>query len=104
MTFSEVTIGAMESLLVQSMHGVHHLFDNDNIKKILRTPTEELDFFSFDKIDRIQDLFSTFMEIESFEAKKAYLSKLNEEEYEILVRTYFHIVESSILASTPSRH
>lgn len=94
----------IERLLSQSMNGIHVLFDNTRIAGILRKPTEEMDFFSFDKIDRIQSLFTQFVEKPTLDEKRDFLDSLDRESYEILVRTYFHIVDNSILAANRPRH
>jgi hypothetical protein len=41
---------------------------------------------------------------ESLDEKRAYLESLNEETYELLVRTYFNIVENAVLESTDLKH
>ncbi|MGE0764519.1 MAG: hypothetical protein AB7N80_14685 [Bdellovibrionales bacterium] len=94
----------IERLLTQSMNGLHVLFDNAMVAKILQKPTEELDFFSFDNLDRIQSLFTKFVERPTLNDKKDFIASLDRESYEILVRTYFHIVDNSILAANRPRH
>lgn len=94
----------MERLLNHSLNGIHILFDHDAVKKILKRPTEELDFFSLKNIDRIQTLFTAFAEKKNLREKQAYLQSLDEESYEIIVRTYFHIVDSTLQSSFPVKH
>ena len=48
----EQKLNEIESLLSQSLKGIHYLFDHHKIAQILSQPTEELDFFSFDKMDK----------------------------------------------------
>ena len=45
MQMEEAQLNEIESLLTQSMRGIHLLYDNDTIAKILQKPTEETDFF-----------------------------------------------------------
>lgn len=94
----------IERLLTQSMNGTHVLFDNATVASILQKPTEELDFFNFSKLDRIQSLFTKFVERPTLQDKRLFLENLDPESYEILVRTYFHIVDNSILAANRPRH
>lgn len=94
----------IERLLTQSMNGIHVLFDNATVASILQKPTEELDFFNFKNLDKIQTLFTTFVEKPTLQDKRFFLETLDHESYEILVRTYFHIVDNSILAANPPRH
>lgn len=94
----------IERLLTQSMNGIHVLFDNATVKAILRKPTEELDFFNFKNLDRIQNLFVKFVERPTLADKRLFLDSLDHDNFEILVRVYFHIVDNSLLASNPLRH
>ena len=94
----------IERLLTQSMNGIHVLFDNATVASILQKPTVEGEFFSFKNLDRIQSLFTRFVALPSLIEKQRFLNSLPAEEFEILVRTYFHIVDNSLLASNPPRH
>jgi len=94
----------IERLLTQSMNGTHVLFDNARVASILQKPTEELDFFHVDNIEKIQSLFTNFVERPSLREKQTFIESLDQESFEILVRIYFHIVDNSILAANPPRH
>lgn len=93
---SDSHLDQIEHLLVQSMNGIHLLFDNETIARVLKTPTEEAELFHQRNLDKIQDLFSGFIQKASFAEKQLYLSSLDTEAYELLLRTYFHIVENSL--------
>lgn len=86
------------------MNGIHLLFDNETIARILRKPTEEIDLFQARNLDRIQDLFSAFLQKASFAEKQLFLESLDGESYEMLLRTYFHIVDNSLFAADSIRH
>ncbi|MCB0366685.1 MAG: hypothetical protein H6624_14535 [Bdellovibrionaceae bacterium] len=100
----DASLEEIETLLSQSMRGIHALFDNETIADILRNPTEELDFFNFSNMDRIQNLFSQFMDCPTSYDRQVFLQRLEPEEYEIVVRTYFHIVDNTVLANSSFRH
>lgn len=102
--FEESNLDAIESLLSMSLRGIHHLFDHAEIAQILRKPTEELDFFNFKNLDKVQDLFLELIKKESFDEKKQYLSTLDRESYELVLRAYFHIVENTAFAANNFRH
>jgi hypothetical protein len=104
MTPKAPNLDEIERLLTQSMNGIHVLFDNASVKAILRRPTEEIDFFNFKNLDKIQGLFVKFVERPTLEDKRLFLDSLDDENYEMLVRIYFHIVDNSLLASNPPRH
>lgn len=104
MTIAKHQLTEIESLLSHSMNGIHVLFDNATVAKILQQPTETLDFFKFEKIEHIQRLFTQLVEKPNLAEKRNFLHSLTQENFEILVRTYFHIVDNSLLASNPKRH
>ncbi len=94
----------IEHLIAQSARGIHLLFDNMSIAKILSRPTEDIDFFNFENISKIQDLLTQFIAHTSYRAKVEYLNSLDGDNYELIMRTYFHILENTVLASTPLKH
>jgi len=104
MQISESHLDQIEHILAQSMNGIHLLFDNRTLASILKTPTEDEELFAFQNLDRIQDLFSQLVQQESFEEKVEFLRTLDVAGFELIVRTYFHIVENSLFASTDVRH
>jgi len=78
------------------MNGIHLLFDNETIAKVLKTPTEHVDLFALKNLDKIQELFTDFIQKKTLQEKQIYLSSLDQESFEMLLRTYFHIVDNSI--------
>jgi hypothetical protein len=104
MQISESHLDQIEHILAQSMNGIHLLFDNRTIAQVLKTPTEDDQLFAFQNLDRIQDLFSQLVQQEHFEDKVDFLENLDDEGFELVLRTYFHIVENSLFASTDVRH
>ena len=100
---SDSHLDEIEHLLAQSMIGIHLLFDNETIARILKIPTDEMELFANRNLDKIQVLFADFVQQESFHAKQEYLHSLDNDSFELLLRTYFHIVDNS-LASDSIRH
>ena len=86
------------------MNGIHLLFDNETIARILKKPTEEIDLFHMRNLDKIQDLFTQFIQKPSFQEKLLFLGELDSESYEMLLRTYFHIVDNSLFSTDQLRH
>lgn len=101
---NDKNIAHLEKLLDQSMMGYHHLFDHERIAEILKTPTEKMDFFTNENMEVIQKLFDRLILKHSVEEKRAYIESLAAKEFEILLRTYFHIVESTIMSGDPTKH
>ena len=97
-------LNAIEFFLNQSTRGHHLLFDRQQVADILKTPTEQIDFFKKNSMLRIQNLLTELIAKKSLEDKKNYLNSLDREAFEILLRTYFHIVDNAILASNNTVH
>ena len=94
----------VEYLFSQSAQGLHILFDNADIRRVLSRPTEEIDFFTFENVNRVQKLLSDFIAKETIQAKQAFLEKLDQETHDLLLRTYFNIVENSIFEQGSLKH
>jgi hypothetical protein len=100
----EEQIQALEQFLQQSLLGIHHLFDRDDILPILKTPNEKTDFFKVENLDKIQGLMIELAKRNSLDAKRSYLQDLDPGSYELIVRTYFQIVDSTLLSSKVTKH
>ena len=95
----------IEFLFNQSINGIHLLFDdNKKLAHILSTPTKEKSFFDSKNIQKIQEVFTGLISKKSLKEKQSYLNNLNSENFEILVRTYFHIVDNTILTQSKTIH
>lgn len=100
----EKSLMQMEALLHHSTRGVHILFDNQTIARILRAPTDQKVFLDVEKIKQVQDILTKLITKRSYNEKLAYLGELDPNSLEMLVRTYFHIVENTIKANTIQYH
>lgn len=101
---SDSHLDQIEHLLAQSMNGIHLLFDNETIAKVLKTPTEHIDLFQVKNLDKIQELFTEFIKRETLQDKQLYLHSLDEKSFEMLLRTYFHIVDNSLMQAELDKH
>jgi len=101
---SDTHLDQIEHLLAQSMNGIHLLFDNETIARILKIPTEGMDLFQVRNLDKIQDLFTVFVGHKTLQEKRMWLESLDTESYEMLLRTYFYIVENSLFNTDPTHH
>lgn len=94
----------IEYLLYQSTQGFHFMFDHSEIVKVLKRHNDDKDFFTFTNMGKVQDMLTHFIEKPTMEQKRRYLESLGTEEYELLIRAYFHLVENTILANSNIRH
>lgn len=94
----------MEALLQHSTRGVHILFDNQTIAKVLRDPSDKVNPLDVERLKQVQDLLSQLISKKTYNEKVAFLEELEPKSFEILVRTYFNIVENTVRANTPQYH
>jgi hypothetical protein len=100
----EQSLEKMEALVRQSSMGIHILFDNDAIAKVLKDPKDDKEFFNFDRMKKVQDVMTQLISRPTYIDKISFLKDLDGESYELLVRTYFHIVENTIRAASDHAH
>ncbi|WP_291515545.1 hypothetical protein [Bdellovibrio sp. ArHS] len=100
----ETSLERMEALLSHSAMGVHVLFDNKEIAEVLKEVKDDKDFYSFDKMKKVQDVMTELIAKKTYFEKMAYLQALDSESYQMLVRAYFHIVENTVRANNEHKH
>jgi hypothetical protein len=100
----EKSLEQMEALLAHSARGVHVLFDNDSIARVLRNVRDDRDFSDLHKMKLVQDMMTELVAKKSFFEKMAYLRTLKGDSYDMLVRAYFHIVENTVRANHDLQH
>ena len=93
-----------EDLLAQSARGIHLMFDNMTIADVLKTPLEEDSYFTVENMNKAQDLLTAFLEKNNFVARQSYLDELTHDDQELLIRTYFHLVESTVRQISEFKH
>lgn len=103
-TQEDKNLDQIEYLLYQSTQGIHFMFDNVDIVKVLSRPADEADSLSFSNMEKVQELLTKFIEKPTMVEKRRFLETLNKETFELLVRAYFQLVENTILANTKIRH
>jgi hypothetical protein len=100
----EQSLQRMEALLKQSAKGIHILFDNNEIAKVLSNKFDEKDFFDFQKMKRVQDVMTDLIGKKTYFEKISFLRELDRPSYDMLLRTYFHIVENTVRSEGDYRH
>lgn len=94
----------MEALLHHSTRGVHILFDNQTIARILKAPAEQKSLTDVESVRQVQEILTKLITKRSYTEKLAFLNDLDAKSLEMLVRTYFQIVENTIRANTNQYH
>ena len=103
-SIQEQSLERMEALLKQSAMGIHVLFRNNEIASAMRDFKDNADFFDFAKMKRVQDVMTELIGKPTYNEKLAFLRELDPESHKMLIRTYFHIVENTVRASTEKHH
>lgn len=103
-SFGELNLQQIEYLLAQSVKGLHLLFDKQKIKLAYTKPKNGILDFDKEDRDKIQNLFSGLIKSTSLDQKEGYLNKLSDEDQEVLIKAYFHIVENTIKNSLKLTH
>lgn len=95
----------MEALLRQSAMGIHILFDNQTIAKSLkRKPRDDRELLDFEKMKRIQEIMTELITKGTYYEKVDYLQELDQDSFDMLVRTYIHIVENNVRQAAEHSH
>lgn len=92
----EKNLERMEALLQQSAMGIHILFDNESIAQVMSTPFDNKNFTDFDIMKKVQDMMTELIAKKTYFEKISFLKELDKDSYNMLVRTYFHIVDNSV--------
>lgn len=103
-TAEKAKTAQIEYLIHQSTLGVHFLFDKNDVARVLKTPTDEKEFFTLKNMERVQNLLTNFLEKPTLQAKESFLEELPQTERDLMIRAYFHLVENTILANFDLKH
>ncbi len=98
------SLDQIEFLLSASTRGIHLLFDKDHLRETLQSPIDAQEYFTFENLNRVQDILTEMIQLPTFSEKIKYLQSLDPNHYELLIRTYFNIVENTVLESHPHQH
>ena len=95
---------AVEDLLSQSLKGFHFAFDKDDIKLALGSPINGVLDFSLEDNKKVQEIFFEFVAKKGIQAKKDFLNGLPVLDRELVIKTYFNILENTVKKCGKSIH
>ena len=101
---NDIQLERFEDLITQSTRGLHPVFDHSTISEILKKPVDEESYFTVENMTKAQDLLNIFLKQDNAIKRQKFLGGLDTQDYELLLRTYFHLVESSIRESINLHH
>ncbi|MBT4761685.1 MAG: hypothetical protein HOO06_08325 [Bdellovibrionaceae bacterium] len=95
----------LEYLIKQSLNGHHFLFEKIDLANILKSkPSKNIDFHSAETSREAHVLLCDLLGKTTIEEKNDFLGGLDSRQFEILVRTYFQVIENTILKSHFVKH
>ena len=95
----------IEYLIKQSLNGHHFLFEKNELSNILKSdPSHNINFHCEETHKEAHTLLCDLLSQQNLSDKKEFLKKLDTRQFEILVRTYFQVIENTILKSNIIKH
>ena len=94
----------MDNLILQSSKGIHLLFEKPDIISALNNSESKKDENDIEKLKKIQEVLYKFISLKQYQEKKQFIKTLEDDEYNLLIRAYFKIVENSMLNKVKVRH
>lgn len=92
----------VEYLISQSIQGNHVLFDADSVRRAFIEPN--VDVFDESLAYSVEPHIERLILLPTLEQKRAYLDGLDIRTREIVIRTYFNIVENNLYENLEERH
>lgn len=99
----EGQVDQIEYLLQQSTQGLHFIFDHHDVARVLRKDEEGAPL-DIKLMDKVQGLLTGLLGKQTIVEKRSYLDSLIRDDYELLVKAYFQLVDKTILANSQLRH
>lgn len=92
----------VEYLIRQSIQGFHLLFETQDIREIYED--SQIHDFSEELAYSVEHHLERLIQSPTLSRKKAYLESLDRKTYELVIRTYFNIVENNMLEARAIHH
>jgi len=103
---NEAQLNQVQYLIEQSLKGHHVLFDVEDVKRAFFSdefiPSETC--FDEEQAYSVEHHIERLLEQPSLAEKRAYLGSLDTTTYELVLKTYFNIIENSLYEKKESFH
>lgn len=104
-TISKNQMNQVEYLIDQSIRGNHVLFDLDALRRVFWKENPRLsNTLSEQEAYSVEHHIERLITEPSLAQKRAYLEALDEDTFEMVVKTYFNIIENNIYESLEVQH
>ncbi len=100
----ESQVNNLKSILTQSEHGIHVLFENSLIAEVFKQPYSEENFFEVENLKKIQDDLIKLLQFKTLNDKKDFINTLDQESQHRIVRAYFYIIENNLRLNQKLQH
>lgn len=100
----EQQINNLKSILTQSEHGIHVLFENSLIAEVFKHDYPEEKFFEVENIKEVQEDILKLLQCKTLSEKQDYINSLDEVEKHRIVRAYFYIIENNLRSNQKLPH
>ncbi len=100
----QTQLQSLQKILNQSELGIHVLFNNELISDVFKQPYEEDDFFNPENLKKVQEEVMKLLQFKTLIQKQDFISSLDAESKQRIVRAYFYIIENNIRAHSKQTH
>ncbi|MCM0606025.1 MAG: hypothetical protein KA715_08035 [Xanthomonadaceae bacterium] len=94
----------IEYLINQSMSGNHILFDVERIREVFSTRTGRADESTPVNPQAVEGHLEKMIALPTLAQKRAFLERLDNRTFRMIVRTYFNIVENNLYDLEEAKH
>ncbi len=100
----ETQVNNLKSILTQSEHGIHILFENSLIAEVFKQPYSEDQFFEVENLKKIQDDLIKLLQFKTLNDKRDFIASLDHDRKHRIVRAYFYIIENNLRTNQKRPH
>ena len=99
--FSEDHMEHLRTLIEQSEKGIHLLFEQQVLSRVLSQPEQEL---SIESLKSVQEVLGDFVQRKTLSEKRAFIQTLPDTTRELLIKAYFNLLDNKLLETRRLKH